>query len=95
MSEVTKRIALGGALTVCLFASFAAEKALWNAPAGKDFPSAGGNLGNQRYSSLAQIAPANLSRLGGAWMVHTADQSAGGNMEATPIVVNLPDDTWP
>ena len=88
MSKAARRIALAAALAACLFISFAAEKASWDAPSGKDFPIAGGNLGNQRYSSLTQIAPANLSRLGGAWMVHTTNQSGGGNMEATPVVVN-------
>jgi alcohol dehydrogenase (cytochrome c) len=59
----------------------------WWAPPGKDFPLPGGSLSNQRYSTLTEIAPGNVSRLGGAWMVHVADQ-AGGAMEATPVVVN-------
>ncbi len=88
MSKAARRIVLGAGLAACLFVSFAAQKAAWDAPSGKDFPTAGGNFGNQRYSSLTQITPANLSRLGGAWMVHTTNQSGGGNMEATPVVVN-------
>jgi quinohemoprotein ethanol dehydrogenase len=70
-----------------LLAAAAAQKDTWLAPSGANYPSVGGNLGNQRYSSLSQITPANLSRLGGAWMVHVAPQ-ANGNMEATPVVVN-------
>src|SRR5690349_7920231 len=42
----------------------------WSAPTGRDFPVVGGNLGNQRYSTLSQITPANLTQLGGAWLVH-------------------------
>src|SRR5437868_7105438 len=57
------------------------------APSGRDFPVPGANLYNQRYSSLRQITPANVSRLGGAWMVHVAD-GMPGNMQATPIVVD-------
>ncbi len=39
-------------------------------PAGRDFPKVGGNYGNQNYSALAQITPANIGKLGGAWHVH-------------------------
>jgi len=53
----------------------------------KNFPVPGGNLGNQRYSSLKQITPGNVSRLGGAWLVHVMDGTPG-NMQATPIVVD-------
>src|SRR5262249_36579561 len=58
------------------------------APAGKDFPVVGGNLGNQRYSSLAQITPSTVKRLGGAWMVHVEEGAATNNMQGTPVVVN-------
>lgn len=88
MSSLAKVILLGAVLSACAYFSFAAAKATWESPAGKDFPTVGGNLANQRYSSLAQITPANVARLGGAWMVHTTGQSGGGNMESTPIVVN-------
>ena len=47
----------------------------------RDFPLAGGNLTNQRHSTLTQITPADVARLGGAWMIHVADgQTGGGNM---------------
>ena len=60
----------------------------WAAPAGRDFPVIGGNLGNQRYSTLNQITPANLTRLGGAWLVHLEGGRAAGNMQGTPVVVD-------
>jgi hypothetical protein len=40
------------------------------APTTRNFPLAGGNLANQRHSALKRITPANVSKLGGAWMVH-------------------------
>ena len=60
----------------------------WRAIPAKDFPVVGGNLANQRYSSLTGITPANISRLGGAWMTSIAGGAAGSNLEGTPVVVN-------
>ena len=57
------------------------------APPARDFPLPGGDLGNQRYSTLTGITPANIGRLGGAWMVHVLDGKPG-NMQATPVVVD-------
>ncbi len=37
------------------------------APAETDFPKVGGNLGNQSYSSLAQISKRTITNLGAAW----------------------------
>jgi PQQ-dependent dehydrogenase (methanol/ethanol family) len=88
MACSAKKFALAAAFAACLFVSVAAEKADWNAPAGENYPMAGGNLGNQRYSALAQITPENISKLGGAWMIHTTDQSGNGSMEGIPVVVN-------
>ena len=49
----------------------------WNAPIGRDFPLAGGDVGNQRHSSLTRITPANISRLGAAWMIHVGEPVQG------------------
>ena len=57
------------------------------AAAGRNFPLPGGDFGNQRYSPLKQIAPSNIARLGGAWMVHVMDGTPG-TLQATPIVVD-------
>jgi alcohol dehydrogenase (cytochrome c) len=48
----------------------------------------GGNIANQRYSSLTQITPANVSKLGGVWMAHLEDDKPAGNMQGTPVVVD-------
>ncbi len=63
----------------------------WKAPPTKDFPLAGGNYFNQRYSALAQINPSNVKTLGGAWVVRLESELRGGqlgNLDATPIVVD-------
>jgi len=59
-----------------------------SAPPAKDFPVIGGNLGNQRYSTLTTINRSNVRKLGGAWMVHLDEGKPGGTMQATPVVVN-------
>jgi len=58
------------------------------APTARDFPLVGGNLGNQRYSSLTEITPANVKQLGGAWLVHLEGGKAVGNMQGTPVVAD-------
>src|ERR1700722_8178681 len=75
-------------VSVCLSVTASAQTSDWRSAPGKDFPLAGGNLANQRYSSLTGITPANISQLGGAWMLHVAGGQAGGNLEGTPVVVD-------
>ncbi len=50
----------------------------------------GGDPGNSRYSPLAQIDTANVSRLRVAWVYHTGDAATDGRtqIQATPIVVH-------
>jgi PQQ-dependent dehydrogenase (methanol/ethanol family) len=60
----------------------------WQAPSGKDFPTVGANLANQRYSSLTRITKANVATLGGAWTIHLEDGKSPGSMQATPVVVD-------
>ena len=80
---------LGGAVCAVAFLHpSAGAQSDWNAPAGKDFPLAGGSLGNQRYSSLTQINRTNIGRLGGAWMIQLADGEPVGTLSATPVVVD-------
>ena len=58
-------------------------------PPSTNFPVVGGNLGNQHYSTLTNITPANISKLGAAWLVHLADGApSSANLEGTPIVVD-------
>ena len=50
---------------------------------------AGGEPGNSRYSSLAQIDTTNVTQLHVAWIYHTKDLPADrGEIQATPIVVD-------
>ncbi len=76
-------------VAICIFLTPAiAQQASWRNAPSRDFPLVGGNLSNQRYSTLTSVTPANVAKLGGAWMVHVTDQSGGGSMEATPVVAN-------
>ncbi len=85
------RVSVAATMAAALFSLSAAvvggQRGAAVGPPGKDFPLPGGNLGNQRYSTLKQITPANIRRLGGAWTVHVLDGTPG-NMQATPVVVN-------
>ena len=54
-----------------------------------DWPVTGGDAGNTRYSSLAQIDRNNVGRLRVAWTYHTGDMPAGhSEIQATPVVVD-------
>ncbi|MFN8594511.1 MAG: PQQ-dependent dehydrogenase, methanol/ethanol family [Thermomicrobiales bacterium] len=57
-------------------------------PAGQEWLTYGGNLYNQRYSSLDQITPDNVKNLKGAWVYHTNVFSGGTSFESSPIVVD-------
>jgi len=54
-----------------------------------DWPVTGGDAGNTRYSSLAQIDRSNVGRLRVAWTYHTGDMPAGhSEIQATPVVID-------
>src|SRR5690349_7090617 len=57
-------------------------------PVGKDWVTNGGNLTNQRYSTLKQIDASNVKQLKGAWMTRLKGSGMGGkySAEATPLV---------
>ncbi len=56
-------------------------------PVGANWTTYGGNLGNQRYSSLDQITSSNVQNLKAAWVAHTGSAiDAKYSFEATPIV---------
>ncbi len=54
----------------------------------RNFPVVGGNLFNQRYSTLTQITKSNIAKLGAAWMVHVEPEKSGIWMQSTPVVVD-------
>jgi glucose dehydrogenase len=43
----------------------------------RNFPVAGGNLFNQRYSMLTQVNKSTIATLGAAWMVHVEPEKNG------------------
>src|SRR5215831_1459590 len=57
-------------------------------PIGKDWVTNGGNLTNQRYSTLNQIDTTNVKQLKGAWMTRLKRSGYGGkySFEATPLI---------
>jgi quinohemoprotein ethanol dehydrogenase len=61
---------------------------LLTSPVGKDWVTNGGNMTNQRYSTLKQINTDNVGQLKGAWMARLNGSGIGGkySAEATPLV---------
>ena len=61
---------------------------LLRSPVGKDWVTNGGNLTNQRYSTLNQINASNVKQLKGAWMTRLKGSGAAGkySFEAAPLV---------
>lgn len=59
-------------------------------PTGADMPTHGGNLGNQRFSALAQINRTNVRRLGPVWRTNVSavePATTHVGQQTTPIVV--------
>src|SRR3989442_91048 len=61
---------------------------LLGSPVGKDWITNGGNLRNQRFSTLKQVDTRNVKQLKGAWMTRLKGSGAGGkySFEASPLV---------
>src|SRR5271166_2508523 len=61
---------------------------LLQSPVAKDWVTNGGNLTNQRYSTLKQINTTNVKQLNGAWMTRLKRSGFGTkySAEATPLV---------
>src|SRR5262249_48231221 len=61
---------------------------LLRSPTGKDWATNGGNLTNQRYSTLEQINTSNAKQLKGAWMTRLKGSGFGAkySFEASPLV---------
>jgi quinoprotein glucose dehydrogenase len=72
---------LYGLVVAGLFASGATVAAA----AGRDWSVYGGDSGNSRYSSLAQITPGNVSRLTPAWTWDSKEPAV--SFETTPLVI--------
>lgn len=77
-----------GVAVAGIIAASAAASRDWIAPPTKDFPLAGGNYWHQRYSALDRINTANVSKLGGAWMIRLEEGRPGGQLEGPPVVVD-------
>src|SRR5213078_2023296 len=53
-----------------------------------DFPKVGGNLGNQNFSSLAEINKGSIRRLGAVWLNRIEGGINTGDNQSSPVVVN-------
>src|SRR4030095_7128638 len=62
------------------------DNALKNASKGTEWLSYGQSWSEQRHSTLTQITPATISRLGLAWSFELGD--GGGKQEGTPLFAN-------
>jgi quinoprotein glucose dehydrogenase len=53
-----------------------------------NWPLYGGTTDNSRYSTLAQITPANVGKLQVTWTYETHDEFPGSEMQSNPIVID-------
>jgi quinohemoprotein ethanol dehydrogenase len=92
-----QRLVLTLMILICLFPGIVPVWAgdleidrLLGSPTGKDWVTNGGNLTNQRYSTLAQINTSNVKQLKGAWMTRLRGSGfdAKYSFEASPLVKN-------
>jgi PQQ-dependent dehydrogenase (methanol/ethanol family) len=83
---------IGACMLAGVVVSFAQSgSADWRNHPTKDFPLAGGNYSNHRYSALDKLNPSNVQQLGGAWSLRLEEGLKGGqlgNLDATPIVLD-------
>ncbi len=97
-SLIATFVALAAATSPAVLFGAAADLDACCTPNDQDSPKVGGNLGNQSYSALKQIAKANIGNLGAAWMTSVSAQPitspapAPGEpdtgQQTTPIVVD-------
>src|SRR3954465_4268197 len=61
---------------------------LLRSPVGKDWITNGGNLTNNRFSTLKQINTTNVRQMKGAWMTRLKSSGLGGkySFEASPLI---------
>jgi quinoprotein glucose dehydrogenase len=74
-------LTFGGVIPAAVPAA-AQQKVPVGEPAAAEWMTYGGNLFNQRYSSLNQITTDNVANLKGAWTFHTDAFSAGTSFES-------------
>jgi quinohemoprotein ethanol dehydrogenase len=80
--------ALGMVIASVVWAADPEIDKLLQSPVGKDWVTNGGNMTNERYSTLKQIDTSNVKQLRGAWMTRLKGSGLGGkySFEATPLV---------
>src|SRR5262245_48330525 len=79
------------AIALPILARQASQRSACCTPNDNDMPTVGGNLGNQRYSSLTKINRQNIENLGAAWRTNVSavpPATSDIGSETTPVVVN-------
>ncbi len=66
----------------------AAALARHDTPGDRDFPTVGGNLGNQNYTGLGGIHRGNVKHLKGAWYNRIEGGLESGNSQSTAVAVD-------
>jgi len=102
MQEVSRRAVLKGAAVTAVGVALVSDGTaqaqtpavatpqypLCLAPARRDFPNVGGNLGNQNYSGLTGISRRNIHEIKGAWMNSIEGGLKSGNNQSTAVAVD-------
>src|SRR5437016_4199073 len=88
---VSTLIVFGLLIIAPAWAADAEIDGLLRGPVGKDWVTNGGNLTNNRYSTLKQIDTTNVGKLKGAWMTRLKGSGVGGkySFEASPLVKDV------
>ena len=80
-----QRVLISAALGMLLAGAARAgipDRQLLQGPVSKDWVTNGGNLTNQRYSTLKQIDASDVKQLKGAWMTRLKGSGYGGNIRS-------------
>ena len=87
MRGICLRLVILACAAACPAAALAQKTPDLRKPAGKEWPTIGGDWGNTRYSTLTQINRGNVKTLKAAWVVHLGSGlGAKYSLEGTPIV---------
>src|SRR5262245_6913988 len=85
--EPMQRMLLLSVMLALASASLASAQPDLRQPAGKEWPTIGGDWNNSRYSTLAQVKRDNVKNLKAAWVINLGSGiGTKYSMEGTPVV---------
>jgi glucose dehydrogenase/plastocyanin len=91
VKNIAWALVAAGVIAAPLIAQQAARPSVCCSPQENAMPFAGGNLGNQRYSSLDKINRQNIHNLGAAWRIDVSAVPPASNhvgTQTTPVVLD-------